>query len=118
MKVTSKEISEELYKLSGWESTYWYHYKGGKVYPISRSDGMICAAYDLGFLIRKLPGQIIEKNLQYDLELKKYDLTYGAYYNHDSYDHGALSLYSYEESTPEDAVALLAISLIKEGVIK
>lgn len=60
MNVASREISEELYKVSEWDTTLFNYYTDGENFEIS--DGLymgdtdiVCPAYDAGFLLRKLP---------------------------------------------------------------
>lgn len=132
MNVASLELSKELYELSGWDDSGivicqsgsyreeygpesdkgWFgyteqeavHHHGG-IYPTYR-------AYDLGYLLRKLPQRSVEGRLGMDSEgiaLGKPTFYYanatGTYYTYGQAD------------TYEDAAAKLAIELFKQGVL-
>lgn len=115
--VASRELCKELYKLSGWtnDGPTWFKAKGKhwKTYnriPTVKNSQDRLPAYDLGFVLRKLP-----KHLSGPSPLT---LTYiiGNYWQ---------ASYGYYESvqrenadTPEDAAAKLCIQLIKQGILK
>ena len=146
MTVASLELCKELYELSGWEDTekVWKYTepmstdvkygvrKDGDKWCYSIQDGPLSSwipqasawpAYDLGYLLRKLPFT----------QVKLRNASNG---NHDYYwaiqwretsrklkfsiDESRLTRhreYSYVADTPEDAAAKLAIELFKEGVL-
>lgn len=62
MNVASLELCKELYELSGWETNeteYWTTSIENYVsLPTNRIGSKICPAYDLGYLLRKLPPAI------------------------------------------------------------
>ena len=60
MNVANLDLCKELYELSGWKATEKYHYIAGTYTDIDtvafrgrKYDGV--PAYDLGYLLRKLP---------------------------------------------------------------
>lgn len=132
MEVTSKEISEELYRLSGWEDTYWWaanldgFHKEPTTTPVFPERSI--PAYSLGFLIRKLPVSRRKEFGSSKLRFRHYYLDVTAAHSTGGWVAGyrIMAAKAYERNwfadanadTPEDAVALLAIKLIKEGVIK
>jgi hypothetical protein len=134
MHVASLELSKELYELSGWEETHLYHTKRrtvkpehhGKEYfivelkhktsePMDRTP-----AYDLGYLLRKLPGN-----------------SWAGYCGEGTEDNSGIFKRSYAEAytykwepggdifrlaetmadIPENATCKLAIELFKIGVL-
>lgn len=136
MNVASLELCKELYELSGWDKhqtddgyhfymLYWHKLGTGEYDLLSRDDGIAwasfhhyvdCPAYDLGYLLRKLPildegGWVIlpthsddgHKVLWYAWEIEE------GYYNAD----GNVDYFD----TPEDAAARLAIELLKQGIL-
>jgi hypothetical protein len=106
----------ELYKLSGWNDTYFGWTSTNiqsawvdtlpedfteLVYPL------ITPAYDLGYLLRKLPGRVN----RYPFRLgRAVDKSYWAA----SYDNQHIL----SANTPEDAACKLVIELFKEGILK
>lgn len=54
--VANLELCKELYAVSGWEADYWYDWNHGSptVEDMKLSESNI-PAYDLGYLLRKLP---------------------------------------------------------------
>jgi hypothetical protein len=128
MNVCSLELAKELYKLSGWFSNdcpHWYlagkpaRYRlvdsNGKPYETENEKGEVMwqnlTAYDLGYLIRKLP---------YFLQLS--ELSGGYTPNGWRAEKRRSQEYDYEAKadadTPEDAACLLAIKLWKQGILK
>lgn len=108
MEVASLELCKELYELSGWENTSFYHdisegfdeyhlaYSSNKKLPV---DGGLYPAYDLGYLIRKLP---------VDTQMNR--LSNG--------DWGFKSqTFARVADTPEDAACKLIIELFKQGIL-
>lgn len=122
MNVASLELCKELFELSGWKGTHynWYTHVSAKVEPELQHRKMVrladsnnwieIPAYDLGYLLRKLPHRIKFK----DFEL------------HKVYEDDWWAGYTYQEEfvikafadTPEDATCKLAIELFKQGVLK
>ncbi len=81
-----------------------------------------CPAYDLGFLIRKLPAYIRKHQYKYvfSLDVSAVDnpTTIDDMGWSCSYTRGAYLYLSEKATTPEDCCCLLLIKLIKEKVIK
>ena len=107
--VASLDLCKELYEVSGWDYTEglksFYDKDGDHAYGKHRfeGDGEI-PAYDLGFLLRKLPNQ---KGLRF------YDNMWEAF--HDDYSSkGDIEEYA---DTPEDAVAKLCLTLFEKGIL-
>jgi hypothetical protein len=117
MDVASLELCKELYELSGWGKTE-------HVYAIPKEEsveGMTPwlrvgvgdsyawrehPAYDLGYLLRKLPpgAQIAKVSGQWNA-----NGPYSAWVDENDY---------YDADTPEDATCTLAIELFKQDVLK
>ena len=121
MNVASLELCKELYELSGWEdistgAQYWLEFKGqeaalfGFKFAYEFDDGI--PAYDLGYLLRKLPPRIVLSQRT------------GKTWDADCYCgqvNGVrvkdTSVYAHA-NTPENATAKLCIELIKQGILK
>lgn len=110
MNVASLELSKELFELSGWKDTHFSYRatpsnsgKDYRVIDISPNIQQDIPAYDLGYLLRKLPSQIA--------------LTKGIFYacTWIAEDHN--DSHNFIAKTPEDAVAKLAIELFKQGIL-
>jgi hypothetical protein len=109
MNVASFELCQELYKLSGWltgiDGNCYVSLHGERmgieVRPITDTgnDGIqICPAYDLGYLLRKLPvGNVLSSVEDKWIASSSPEVTTAA--------------------NPEDAAAKLAIELIKQGIL-
>lgn len=134
MNVTSLELSKELYELSGWEDTqYSWALHGEDSFVMFKKPNAFhgyIAAYDLGYLLRKLPSKVYlpthsGKHLSkhpsvLDLSPRhswddKYTFEgWRAAYLKTKNQNG----YMVERAdTPEDAAAKLAIELFKQGVL-
>lgn len=132
MNVASLELCKELYELSGWGDTSEFYVNGMLQHGIDTAfeDHAIktnypgySPAYDLGYLLRKLPGQVLEstdipkKMTSHPLRLEAPEVNWPSdgkkwaffYENHKT-------LWS-EGDTPEDAICALAIELFKQGVL-
>jgi len=109
----SLELSRTLFELSGWDKTYWY-YDGKKV--VIRAgfiDNFIQApAYDLGYLIRKLPPDTAIINQGRLFKDSKPYLAVRRTYTSDPLTHIGC-----EADTPENALCKLAIELYKQGIL-
>lgn len=107
MKVASLDLCKELYELTGWHKTDYYYDAENEVsfweIALSMHPTKNCPAYDLGYLLRKLPGYIVLERME-----KSWRAT--QVYEND----GSNEFYA---DTPEDAACKLAIELIKQGVI-
>lgn len=117
MNVVSIEISKELHELSGWIGGSWVwarhektnEYRVQWLHDIDTGYYWVqdTTAYDLGYLLRKLPpATYLRKYVNDPLFVVAYERSYEAKYN--VYGRG---------DTPEDAAAKLAIELFKQGVL-
>jgi hypothetical protein len=110
MNVANFELCQELYELSGWLTgidgncyvSLAGEKKGFEVRPLTDTgnDGIqICPAYDLGYLLRRLPvGNVLSSVEDKWIASSSPKVT--------------------TASTPEDAAAELAIELFKQGILK
>lgn len=129
MNVASLELSKELYELSEWEIYgndvwiepwwNWFNDKDGDYQcpVISNSKQGAkwkwgCPAYDLGYLLRKLPTTIVDMNLVVGAAYGTG--TWWAWYEDFA---SSRSNYQQEADTPEDALVKLAIELFKQGIL-
>lgn len=113
MQVASLELCKTLHELSGWDARgedeldVYLLGTGNLVSSNNEHPDAICPAYDLGYLLRKLPGVKLE---QIDKD----------YWNaQQSYNDGT-ELPDYktcDAGTPEDAAAKLCVALLKQGVL-
>lgn len=113
MHVASLELCKTLHELSGWTDAHsvWYWYEDydciddseykATCHQTMQDKKTECPAYDLGYLLRKLPDAVT---------LTKYDgKLYLAVCGPDTLQ---------EANTPEDAAAKLCIELIKQGILQ
>lgn len=128
MNVASLPLCKELYELSAWkgEDDYIGWVKGFKGQPYihePHTDDMgykqsdwLAPAYDLGYLMRKLPASILEADSEQYIWMfiEKDDDGYGGGYQDIN---GQTHKLYYAADTPEDAACLLAIELFKQGVL-
>lgn len=110
--VASLELCKELYELSGWKAElFWVEDVGhwSVADNINNySDGQFVVAYDLGYLIRKLPP--ISKVVKVPITNGS---TYGGVYVYEANEPDLVS----NADTPEDAACKLAIELFKQGTL-
>lgn len=108
MNVTNIELSKELYELSGWEDGArlpWYCWvEAHQTYDIDNGVPKF-PAYDLGFLLRKLPSSI---------HVYRTKSGEGRATGHDSPPNFITTV---KGDTPEDATAKVAIELFKQGIL-
>ena len=113
MNVANLELCKALYEVSGWDySTFWWFRDVPEnrillASAIQDDTGIIrrqiCPAYDLGYLLRKLP--VYSKVWQHLEGGWKAETFTG-------FDHiGAIA------DTPEDAACKLAIELFRQGIL-
>jgi len=129
MNVASRELCEELYRLSRWgrldDSELNWYFKFGKHlgdderWSITGNEEMgEYPAYDLGYLLRKLPAEVEEfsetYHLTYELLLAKYEANE---FHADYWWNDDLRFNMVPSGTPEDALVTLAIELFKQGVL-
>lgn len=121
MTTASLELCKELYELSGWmmESNMpYFYYDHNHNYALTMANTVVNSgldnppAYDLGYLLRKLPVFIPKHN---GLTLIPYvDGKWEIYYDAPK---GVKDVRAFDD-TPEDAACKLAIELFKQGVLK
>lgn len=102
--VASLENCKRLYELSGWYGDLYYteyDVKPFKATTLVGKGDCIMTAYDAGYLLRKLPDAAVSRNFG-DGEL---------------WTAWTLAGKQVWASTPEDALALLAIQLFEQGVL-
>lgn len=121
MNVASQELCKELFELSGWQYDHgtnglWYTDHTPDLVVATYINGDSTPAYDLGYLLRKLPETIRDDN--YPVISRYYRAGWAAFYEA-SYEYEQTERsYMVEADTPEDAAAKLAIELSKQGVLK
>jgi hypothetical protein len=103
MNVASRELCEQLHELSAWDGKFKKRYV-----VVGDSDGGADSipAYDLGYLLRKLP-----QNEEIEL---RYSDKNGHWFIRGKTEIG-ISIFA---DTAEDAACKLAIELFKQGVLK
>ncbi len=110
----SLELCKALYEISGWDNG-WYSYWGRGVVARDSTEQRICPAYDLGFLLEKLPQNswvgYTDTSGQRGYALAK---TYA--WNEKGTDIDRIVQCSAD--TPEDAACKLAIELFARGILK
>jgi hypothetical protein len=97
VSVASLELCKELYKLSKWESDYWYDWNHGEptVEDMKLSESNI-PAYDLGYLLRKLRYANTKAYIEADKRLEQMMMS----------------------EYPEDYAASWLIELFKQGLLE
>jgi len=114
MKLTNLALSEKLYELTKWEtgSTGFCYYNGT---PVWGHIPGATPAYDTGFLIDMLT----EKKTGLTLYHVHSTMQYEAFYAGKFFEYGTdTQHWDYQSNNPADSLALLAIDLLKKGVIK
>jgi hypothetical protein len=128
MHIASLELSKQLFEVSGWgkptfdgsgETAFVYYSNADEINDdfanyrpmVIEKDGNV-PAYDLGFLLRKLPKGVTTKyaNGTYykQVKLEHIKTRWCAYYS---------SRLSSIADTPEDCAVKLAIELFKQGIL-
>jgi hypothetical protein len=110
MNDASLELCKELFELSGWKDTE--KKQGFYVRSLDSGLGEIAEhgripAYDLGYLLRKLPDGVALRHVKPANDSQSYWAA--EYVPHDFFGETA--------NTPEDATAKLAIELFKQGIL-
>lgn len=144
MSVASLELCRTLHELSGWDDTRDRYYevddgivafarKDFEAYEFTDKKLGLAPAYDLGYLLRKLPPQLIRKNggvtKRWQLEVEAWtDIEtdepdgWVASYQSNRNDTGVYTTKGNEAitfaDTPEDCAAKLAIELFKQGILR
>lgn len=140
MNVASLELCKELYELSEWRDCEWQYWNGTAHNDISEitlewgygNYGDNCApAYDLGYLLRKLPSRVDKgrKNYRFVLTNSTSDESWVADYLMPFWQKGlpdrGIEVWLHygnrakltEADTPEDAVCKLTIELFKQEIL-
>jgi hypothetical protein len=109
MHVANLELCKELFEVSGWDyTTFWWFNDQPEnrillASELQNDNGTfkrrISPAYDLGYLLRKLPGNCDLTRLSNGLWKIAHNARFAS------------------ADTPEDAAAKLAIELFKQGVL-
>ena len=104
----SLELSRKLYELSGWYdcSHVWKDDIPQRMYEMSTQDNCY-PAYDLGYLLRKLPKQLDNGGLLY------LNTTIDG-----KWSCGHRGTYYKQGNTPENAACSLAIKLFEQNILK
>lgn len=122
MNVASLELSKELFELSGWDDTdyVWLITENATVlFQRINANDMGYPAYDLGFLLRKLPPKVnTGDNPDYRGDLLVLKPFWPAGREPDKWEASYCVGYFFIADTPEDAVAKLATELFKQGILK
>lgn len=129
MNVASLELCKELYELSGWTTDTYYWLQGSmpdlaeqEHYPtvVFHNDSLAeypyayerqCPAYDLGYLLRKLPNSD-KQGIYAWPSIAKNILDASAFWECDTGEY-----YTETARSMEDAACKLAIELFKQGVL-
>lgn len=113
MNVASIDLSRELYELSGWGETELGWWPGARKTPIRTKDSAFeFPAYDLGYLLRKLPSEYEGHRLCLVNTSAGWTGNYTKRLT--SPDTPAMGVTA---GSPEDAVVKLALACFREGVI-
>lgn len=120
MNVANLELCKELYELSGWEDTrhYWHYISAHEEYELDNGDpNDRYPAYDLSYLLWKLPKEIDRKLLEVRACVENRTTMEGwlAFYSSMTNEGNMLKAF---DDTPEDAACKLAIELFKLGILK
>ena len=137
MNVASLELCKELYEISGWDDTgdgyvpeyepdeppvifipenkFAYTHNGQDHYYVTKESDLYqvvyIPAYDLGYLLRKLPHH--DEDFTYWMDLGPIENGHWGV----SYDCEDMDKYISFGDTPEDATCKLAIELFKQGIL-
>lgn len=127
MNTASLALCKELYELSGWAETekHWYIdqeqfeavrtiTEAMKFFDGERIEYRVAPAYDLGYLLRKLPERSISLIKKVRIAGLEYAPSYSFYYKQNSRGRQV----SCEADNPEDSAARLCIELFKQGVLQ
>lgn len=124
MHVASLELCKELHELSGWRDTELIYARNGYYEPIvtkanhpelGHDWALECAAYDLGYLMQKLP-----KTVKHPATGDEHTLGLSWHLDRGQWvaDYERSMIPHAYANTPEDAVTKVCIELIKAGLLK
>lgn len=127
MNVANLKLCKELFELSRWNGTEKYWYKNWlkqdtwQVGYLGQADEKTYPAFDLGYLLQKLPKSVIEfwGNAYPASPCLMYSGTQWVmfYQSEMTGEHNTDELFGQFADTPEDAACLLGIELFKQGVL-
>jgi hypothetical protein len=118
--VANLELCKELYALSGWgdDQSFMWGLVSESIHVLEPEDveaKRAVPAYDLGYLLRKLPETLEQDN--YPVVSRYFRVGWSAYYEASNEYEPTERWYLVEADTPEDATCKLAIELFKEGIL-
>lgn len=117
--VADLDLCKELYELSGWKSSHHFHGDGG-IFECNNKPDTNIPAYDLGYLMRKLPKYIFAFGEECRLEIVPQGFSergLSAWCTcYESRDE--LINFLNVDDSPENALCKLAIELFKQGILK
>lgn len=117
MSVASLELCRELYQLSGWDGTHFLYTKSGKVSTIaSMFSYKPLPAYDLGYLLRKLPPELSDEDSRVYLSMN-ISMTQNWCARYADAAGNRMNIEKFYAPTPEDAACKMAIKLFKQGIL-
>ncbi len=128
MNIASFELCKELFEISTWSNTekYWYQdwYKQNswQVGHLGQAHEKNYPAYDLGYLLRKLPKNVTEfwGNAYPASPCLMFSGTQWVVFYQSTMtgEHNTDELFGQFAETPEDAACMLALEMFKQGVLK
>jgi hypothetical protein len=103
-------LCQQLFELSGWEDTSFKYDEDGKTVmsAAEMADGEGTPAYDLGYLVRKLPYSVSVTALRAGFTTTAAPMRHRPPHFH----------YLARGDTPEDTTADVLIEMFKQGVLK
>jgi hypothetical protein len=114
MNTASLELCKELYELSGWDNG-WYSYWGRGIVARDSTEQRICPAYDLGYLLRKLPQNTW---VGYVDTSGRRDYAQAKTYAWNEQGNDIIKVTQCSADTPEDAACKLAIELCTRDMLR
>lgn len=123
MNIASLELCKELYELSSWDETEKMHWKPTPLGNLDSNKGVAeCPAYDLDYLLTKIPHHISGYHLDMwaypDEDTEGFAFSYYAPLADGGKGAVAKNLPQRGDKNPTNAACKLTIELIKQGVIK
>lgn len=115
MSFASKDLCQELWELSEWKTPKYHLTSGGVGRPIAMpishpASNSVCPAYELGYLLRKLPLGCCGLFQSASTWIASYNDVYGEHLSKKPF-------MSTKAGTPEDAAIKLSIELFKQGIL-
>ncbi|SRR5260221_11168896 len=120
MNTARVELCRELYTLSRWVLTEKHWYQGKPIY--NAPYGWDCPAYDLGFLLEKLPKSVTEfwgRAYPASPCLMYSGTQWVIFYQSEmTGEHNTDELFGQFADTPEDAACSLCVELFKQDILE